>query len=731
MRLSLRFILPLTLMLGLVAYLTVPLVDKLTFQWFSRDIDIRAALIAQTLGEPIAEINGLEPRVRLQRLQSLFMRATLDERLFAVALCDPKLPTVVSKQMPTTITCPNPLAINPPHSEILSLPSGLLHVAYQSLGFPGSYLVVVHDMSFVQRRTQDTQTYIFLFFVVLGAMVSILTVAIAQLSWLGWMKGLRSILHMKKTHIREVAPELRPIVREIRTLFRDRDHIPRDEAQISWSSQSLREVLKQDLAGEEVIVVSNREPYIHNRKGTAIEVQSPASGLVTALEPIMRACSGTWVAHGSGSADREVVDNAQKVAVPPANPTYQLKRVWLTKEEEEGYYYGFSNEGLWPLCHIAHTRPIFRSDDWLQYLAVNKKFADAVIEECKTLNPVILIQDYHLAMVPRLIKEVLPQATVITFWHIPWPNPEAFGICPWREKILDGLLGSDILGFHTRFHCNNFNDTVDRFLETRIDRDSSTISYGGSKTAVKNYPISIDWPLRGLEKQPSIERCKSLVHEENSIQAECKIGIGVDRMDYTKGILERFYAVERFLELEPAWRGKLSFIQIGAPTRTSIAEYQNFEDMVRKEAERINQKFGNADYKPIVLRVRHHEPEEVVTYFRSADFCFVSSLHDGMNLVAKEFAASRDDEAGVLILSQFTGAAKELPEAIIVNPYNIDQGAAAIKIALEMSAEDQQARQRSMRNYIQEYNVYRWAGRMLLDAARIRKHGKFANPLED
>ena len=253
-------------------------------------------------------------------------------------------------------------------------------------------------------------------------------------------------------------------------------------------------MLKSQLRGDELIVVSNREPYIHQRRGERVEIQRPASGLVTALEPIMRACSGTWIAHGSGSADREVVDGRDHIAVPPDKPAYQLRRIWLTPEEEAGYYYGFANEGLWPLCHIAHVRPTFRSADWAHYVAVNKKFAKAVKAEARTHNPIVMIQDYHFALLPRMIHEELPEATIITFWHIPWPNPESFAICPWREEIISGLLGSSILGFHTQFHCNNFVDTVDRTIEARVDRESFTVSLGGKLTAVRRYPISIAWP---------------------------------------------------------------------------------------------------------------------------------------------------------------------------------------------------------------------------------------------
>jgi trehalose-6-phosphate synthase len=434
----------------------------------------------------------------------------------------------------------------------------------------------------------------------------------------------------------------------------------------------------------------------------------------------MRACSGTWIAHGSGSADRETVDARDRIMVPLEKPAYRMRRVWLSREEEAGYYYGFANEGLWPLCHIAHTRPVFRASDWEHYRVVNQRFAQAVEQESRTKNPIVLVQDYHLALLPRMIRERLPRATIITFWHIPWPNPEAFGICPWRVELLEGLLGSSILGFHTQVHCNNFFDTVDRTLEARVDRESSSIYVGGDPTEVRRYPISIEWPPAPLAGQPPVEECRASVRAALGLGPDVKLGIGVDRLDYTKGILERFAAVERLLELEPAWIGKFTFVQIAAPSRSSIDEYQSLEARVRALATRINDRFGSRDYQPIELKIEHHDAERVYTYYRASDVCCVSSLHDGMNLVAKEFVAARDDERGVLVLSQFTGAARELSEALIVNPYDTEQCAAALRVALTMPPDEQRHRMRSMRSLIQEFNVYRWAGRMLLDAARMR-----------
>lgn len=731
MRLSLRFIVPLLIALGTMAYGIVPLVDNLIFsKWFSRDIDIRTKLISSTLQDSL--VSSLEDPSKSKVLQ-VFNRAIQDERLYALGFCDLRNRLIYKTQtFPEKIGCEPEVESGTEHSHVLQLPQGPLHVAFHPIEESGKkygQLVLVHDMSFLQKRSSDTKAYIIYLFAALSAVVSLITVFIAQLSWNGWVKGLRAILKgdgLIRPASQTTSPEFRPIVKDLKVLIRDleSDRRMRDDSQLNWNPATLKEVLQRELRGDEVLIVSNREPYIHVRRNGKVEIQFPASGLVTALEPIMRACSGTWIAHGSGNADREFVDENDHVAVPPENPSYKIRRVWLTQEEEQGYYYGFANEGLWALCHIAHVRPIFRSADWAQYVAANEKFANAVVEEAKTDDPVVLVQDYHLALVPKMIREKLPGATVITFWHIPFPNPEAFSICPWREELLEGLLGSSILGFHTRFHCNNFMDTVDRFIESRVDRDTSMISYQGFLTAVNAYPISIEFPLKAAKVPRGVGECRDYIRKMNGFAPELLLGVGVDRLDYTKGILERFLAVERLLELEPKWIGKFTFVQIAAPSRSTIAAYQHFEAEVRALASKINQRYGSKGYEPICLKVEHHEPHQIYEYYRAAEVCFISSLHDGMNLVAKEFIASREDEDGVLILSQFTGASKELPEALIVNPYNIDQCAAALHLALEMPKSERRDRMRSMRGMVQEFNVFRWAGKMLVDASRLRQRSR-------
>ena len=486
----------------------------------------------------------------------------------------------------------------------------------------------------------------------------------------------------------------------------------RSSAEAIWTPERLKVEMGNLLHNRKLVVVSNREPYMHIHNGKGIQCIVPASGLITAMEPILKACSGLWIASGTGDADRETVDKYDKVEVPPEDPKYTLRRLWLTREEENHFYYGFSNEGLWPLCHIAHTRPIFRNDDWLYYKKVNEDFARAVLEETENeVDPFILIQDFHFALVPELIKKQKPEAKVAIFWHIPWPNPESFGICPWQREILQGMLGADLIGFHTQYHCNHFLETINNAIEARVLWEDFTVKKGGRTTFVKPFPISIAFTLKDYDND--IQKIKpSRLLSQYGLTSHY-LGIGVDRIDYTKGIVEKFLAIERFLEKNPSYVGKFTFVQIGAPSRTLLKTYSDTVANVEKEAERINARFKIKNWKAILLLKRHHSHEEINPFYVSADFCMVTSLHDGMNLVAKEFVAARNQNDGSLILSRFAGASQELQGAILINPYDIEKAADAIKTALEMSKEDQNQRMMQMRMMIVRHNVYSWAATLL------------------
>jgi trehalose 6-phosphate synthase len=443
--------------------------------------------------------------------------------------------------------------------------------------------------------------------------------------------------------------------------------------------------------------------------------------VVTAIEPILRACDGTWIAHGNGDADLETVDEHDRLRVPPEDPHYNLRRVWLNKAEEEGYYYGFANEGIWPLCHIAHTRPIFRAEDWKYYQVVNLKFADVLLEEMRDVEkPIVLVQDYHFALLPRLIKEKRPEARVAIFWHIPWPTPEAFDISPWRRELVDGLLGADLIGFHIQSHCNNFLQTVDRVVESRVDWEHFSVRRLDHLTLVRPFPISVDFTdVQRPESTPDSYVERSALLKALGVEATF-MGVGVDRVDYTKGIPERFLAIERFLEKYPPYQGQFTFVQIGAPSRSHLKRYHDLMAEVEAEADRINGRFQTDKWKPIVFLNRQHNQQEIQSYYRAADVCLVTSLHDGMNLVAKEFVAARHDERGVLILSCFTGAAHELRDALQINPYDIDQTAEAIRFALEMNPEEKELRMQRMRKTVKEHNVYRWAGSLIAELCELR-----------
>ena len=435
----------------------------------------------------------------------------------------------------------------------------------------------------------------------------------------------------------------------------------------------------------------------------------------------MRAGGGTWIAHGSGSADRETSDHRGRLSVPPHSPAYTLRRIWLTAEEQEGYYLGFANEGLWPLCHIAFVRPTFREPDWNHYRAVNQRFANAVVEEARQEDPIVLVQDYHLALVPHMVREKLPKATIITFWHIPWPSAEAFGVCPWKAEILQGLLASTILGFHTPWQCTNFMATAERFTGSRIDYENFSVTQGGSKTLVKPYPISIEPAPAALTRQKPIDMCRQQVRRDLGLSEETHLSVGVERLDYTKGIPERLQAVDAFLTRHPEWKGRFALLQATAPSRSTLQAYKDLQKKVIALADTINSKHRVGDFKPIRLVIRHHDQDEVFKLLRAADSCLVTSLHDGMNFVAKEFVAAHDDGLGVLILSSFAGASRELTEALIVNPYDIEELGESIYRAAMMSKAEKRERMRSMRTVVRHNNVYRWAGQMLLDAASVRK----------
>jgi trehalose-6-phosphate synthase len=714
------------LLILLALILVIPrFAASLIQEWSRSDVESRSVL---AFNSALDEFTTLLTQHDSKKIVGLFERMSLDEELLAVGYCDAAGTLAYkTKQMPKGFSCKDATLRKTPTFATLHVENLRLLVSSFPVSASGEHghVVLLHDLALVEQRTAETRLWTIVTLIGVVTIAAAFAGLVALLLTRRWLQSLRRAVE----DVRRggsgalAAAEAPPFAQEFRHLLRDLQltGIPADGHEIDWSPATLRLILRQKLPGAEIIVVSNREPYIHNREGAEIVVQNPASGLVAAIEPIMRACGGTWIAHGGGSADRETVDRFDHIRVPPDSPSYVLRRVWVSEEEQNGYYYGLANEGLWPLCHMAFVRPNFRESDWEQYKAINARYAQTVADEANCPDPIILVQDYHFALLPRMLRRKLPNAIIITFWHIPWPNPEIFGICPWKEEIIAGLLGSSVIGFHTQFHCNNFLDTVDRFMEARTDRDQSFIRFGSLESYIRPYPISIEWPPAGLQEQKPVPECRSAIRRRLSLSEDVRLGVGIERFDYTKGIIDRLRAIDSFLSTYPEWKNKFVFVQVAAPTRSKLATYTALQAEAAELAREINGRHGGKTYQPVVLIVRHYEMHEIFELFRAADLCIVSSLHDGMNLVAKEFVAARDDLEGVLLLSTFAGASRELTEALIVNPYDAHNMVAAIEQALLMSPAEQRERMRLMREIVRLRNVYRWAGQMLLDAADLRR----------
>jgi alpha,alpha-trehalose-phosphate synthase [UDP-forming] len=743
LRLGLRLILLLVVGVTIVTFLVARSQVRAEKAGLREDLERRSEILAESLQELVEPALGQRSHYELRRIVERFGNR---ERLAGVAIYALDGKTIAeSPGLSERLNPPPPplslIKADQSSGKFVDLAGVPMHAFYVPLHNKGQVvgaLAVFHDATYIYQQSdqiwRETMWHVVaevLLIVFVTVLIIRSTIIVPVSRTTQWIKALRSgkgkIPPQPKLQSDDF---LGPLSAEVMNLARslaearaaaEEEARLRESGDAIWTAERLRLTIRSRTEQRSLFVVSNREPYSHVHGPKGIELQVPASGLVTALEPVLRACDGTWIAAGSGSADRDTVDKHDHIRVPPDTREYTLRRVWLSKDVEDGYYYGFANEGLWPLCHIAHARPVFRASDWEAYRAANQKFADAALEEMAgTSQPLLLVQDYHFALLPRMIKKARPEVRVAIFWHIPWPNPEAFGICPWRRDLLDGLLGADMIGFHTQAHCNNFLETTDQTVQSRIEWERFAVRRNDHLTLVRPFPISVDMRERVFTSEtasPYLLRAKLLKTLGVSAQF---LGVGVDRIDYTKGLLERFRGVERFIEKNPSYRGKFTFVQIGAPSRTRIDRYQQFLEDVEAEAARINARFQTPDWRPIVLLTRHHSHEEILPYYRAADVCLVTSLHDGMNLVAKEFVAARDDEEGALILSQFTGASRELRDALIVNPYDTEQVSDAIRLALEMDADDRHERMHRMRRTIRENNIYRWAGTLITDLSEIR-----------
>jgi trehalose-6-phosphate synthase len=747
MRTTLKLISPLIISVVVVSLLFAAYQVRTDRRILRNDVSRRAEILAESLQENVEpQFDKQLPDKSLQRLVDRFGQR---EHLKGVAIYNANGIALAMTSGLASLFQLRPAAAayaadrDAGYGEFLRINDTPIHVYALPLHRNGQTvgtLALVHDVSYIDRQVSHTLRDSLVNALVQTLFIAGLALILVRWTLTGpltrtakWLRTLRTgqshappslpegelfdQLHHEVTHLARDLSAARATAEEEARL--------RDSNVSLWTAERLRVSLSNKLQNKPLFVVANREPYMHvhsNGSNGTVQVIVPASGLVTALEPVLLATDGTWIAHGSGSADREVVDAKDHLRVPPDHPSYTLRRVWLSAEEEKGYYEGFANEGIWPLCHIAHTRPIFRPEDWIAYQQVNRRFADAAIAEMEgTESPIVLVQDYHFALLPRMIKEARPDARVAIFWHIPWPNPEVFGICPWQRELIDGLLGADLIGFHIQSHCNNFLSTVDRAVEALTEWDRFSVNRQGHLTRVRPYPISVALQENGHSLQPyrGMKEESAALCNELGISATL-LGVGVDRIDYTKGILERFRAIELFFELYPSYQRRFTFIQIGAPSRTNIERYQSLLQELTAEAERINARFQAGHWKPILFLKRHHTHEEIARFYRASSPCLVTSLHDGMNLVAKEFVASREDNLGVLILSTFAGAALELTDALLVNPYDVQQLAGAIHRSLNMPSDEQASRMQHMRSSVREHNVYRWAANLLSDLTDIR-----------
>lgn len=627
----------------------------------------------------------------------------------------------------------------PESQEVVRNDAGTTHVLASVVtsaeGQPVGSLVVLHDALYLEDRLTRGMVRGLALALIVAAVLFVMT---SGMAWAVFERPMHALAEWMRKLRFGSAPESPPRGLPVSRLQDESVHLAasfraargkeRESADMlarsdkTWTRERLRTHALSALGDDTLVVVSNREPYMHQLKDGKPRLVRPASGLVTGLDPVLRACGGLWVAHGAGDADRMTVDGNGCVSVPPEDPRYTLRRVWITKEEEEGYYYGFSNEGLWPLCHLTHERPSFRAADWDQYVKANQRFADAVLDEVGKESAVVMVQDYQLALVPGMIKHRRPDLKVGLFWHIPWPNPEAFRICPFRVEVLQGMLGADLIGFHLQQHCNNFLDTVDRMVEAKLDWDRFSAELRGHTTLVRPFPISVQlWSEKQVAQGEQLAAQGRELRQKFAL-GDGPIGVGVDRIDYTKGIAERFRAIERFFERNPEQRGKFSFVQLGAPSRTHIPRYRDLVTELETLADAINWKFkaDNLGWKPIHFLVAHHDGPTVYAFLKMASVCIVSSLHDGMNLVSKEFVAAQGEPDaagatgdGVLILSEFAGAARDLAEALIVNPYDTEEFAEAIRIAVEMPEAERRARMAKMYQRVCENSIYRWAADFL------------------
>lgn len=471
----------------------------------------------------------------------------------------------------------------------------------------------------------------------------------------------------------------------------------------------LEQAFREHFSDRSFVVVSNREPYEHRwaEEVGEMRVRVPTGGLTSALDPLMQALGGTWVAWGSGEADAAVVDDGDSVRVPPHDPSYSLRRVWLTHHDIHRYYLGFSNQFLWPLCHLRPDLTRIRSRYWERYRRVNRRFAEAVLDEARGASGAVWFQDYHLALAPEFVRARRPDLTLSHFWHIPWPPVEIFRLAPQAQYLLRGLVANDLVGFHLPGFVDNFLRCVHHLLPgAEVDWERRTVSLGGHTCRAGAFPISIDVrAFRDDARAEGVEEQMRRLRERYAPQGGF-IGLGVDRLDYSKGLPQKFKALELLWETYPEFRERLTFIQVAVPSRSDIEAYDELTQKVDRQVWEINDRFGTERWRPIHLIKQSLPSSRLAVLYRMADLCLVTSLQDGMNLVAKEYVASQVDERGVLLLSAFAGAAEEMDGAMQVNPYDPESLALRIREALTLPEAERRETMRALQGSLR--TIFDW-----------------------
>jgi trehalose 6-phosphate synthase/phosphatase len=489
--------------------------------------------------------------------------------------------------------------------------------------------------------------------------------------------------------------------------------------------ETLKAFIEENLPSGSLIVVSNREPYIHRKTAQGLRVEVPAGGVTSAVDNVLRVIGGTWVAWGSGSGDWEAVDGTNRVMVPPEDPVYTLRRVNLPSKVADNYYHGYANQVMWPLCHMALDRVYFRRRFWEDYRRANEAFAAAVLEEAGD-DSVVWIQDYHLCLLPGMLRQGKRGLTIAHFWHIPWPDWSVFRVCPQARDVLEGLLGNDLIGFQIPLFAKNFLGCVRECIGADVDFREGTITYRGHTTRLHAFPISIDCDaFDSMASSRRTVRVMELLRDKYGLDGR-RIGIGVDRLEYTKALIKRLQAIGLFFEKYEKFRGKFTFIQIAVPTRMK-EPYLSYKKAVEELISHINRKYSSGPWSPVIYLDTKVEHRDLVAYYRMADVAIVSSVYDGMNLVAKEFvAAQAADGKGALVLSEFAGAADELDGAFLINPYDIEGFADTIRRILEMSPDEKTRRMSVLKQQVRGNDIYKWVYDILRDIVKLSnlKEGK-------